>query len=1187
MITQNCIQNITDQANIVEVVGDFVKLKKAGVNYTGCCPFHDEKTPSFVVSPSKQIFKCFGCGKGGSSVSFLMEHERLTFVDAIKFLGDKYNIEIEYDKSFDKEKYEAAKDEAEQIIAANTKALEIFRSALEDAPEQVKAYISSRFTQQQVLEFQIGYNPDEYSYLSSRLINAGMYEAGLQAGLIAEKSGSVYDKYRGRVIFPILDRTGRPISFGGRVLDDRKPKYLNGPENVSYHKSRVLYGLNLAARSIQQMKFAYLVEGYTDVTSMHHYGFPNTIGTCGTALTEEQILIIKRYTSTVVLLRDGDAAGLKAMKRDTCLLIRHGLSVKAVILPDGEDPDSFPTFFSRISLAAHSSMFGFESYYEYMSRQIDAVLYLFDDLIRIAGEDVTKRAIAVDEVTALLRSMPVESVRNLYRDKFCKTHGIKSSDIKFDKKKKISAESEENLISDDEQLKSLSKEQRDEYFTFGFFEVRNGAKTGYYFRDGFGGKFVRRTNFVIDPLYHVFGADNRRMIKVSNGVDADEVVEITSKSMLSPDSFFPAIYDRGHFMPLAGMNKDQLLKLHEKVGNRYPKVFEITTLGWQPEGFFAFQNKVYLPAAKDEKGQLAEYNEFGIAKIGDRMFLSPSLSKAFDGDREGNNLYENDLYLQWKQSGITFSEWSELMCNVYGKNAWMGIAWCVATIMKDIVEKTARVPHLNPYGQKGSGKSEFANSIQYLFFSGKDSFGDLYKPMNLNQGTDFAFFNRYERFSNTPNVLNEFDENGIKDEWFRAIKSSYDGEGREKGKGKSNQTTSQKIRSTTVIIGQYLSTKDDNSVLSRSLPLSFKLEDSRPEQQVMFFRKLKEHEDAGLSSILCELMDIRPEFARSFSEVFFGVVKELQQQLADDGVQTIDRILKNVSMMLACVKMISKSLSLPFTEEEFTRYAKDYTKSVTGLITKTSKLAEFWKIVEGLIDMNVLEEGYDFDVKTGAMSVKILDGRNDQTEISFSEPTDLLFLRFGAVHGHYEKEFRSRTGQKATNDETVKLYLQEQKYYIGTKKSHKFHSLKLAKETNTSCLVLNLNKMDLSLMRSSKSADNREQVDGLVGAVLLAPTETTLKGNYSFNIRCVDTITQPGKAPVYDEYVVRCFTPNPMAMQVLKEKDQVTLSGMMAKTNRGGRVFRSMSVTQFEVSGVVYANSEGQKPIDVQDDLPF
>lgn len=1190
MISQKTIQNVHDLSRIEEVIQGYdIALKKRGANYLGCCPFHDEKTPSFTVSPAKNIYKCFGCGESGNAIKFVMKFEGIAFAEAIERLADQYGIEIEKTVvERDPKKLELE----EELKKVNAFALKRYRDnylKLQD-DDEIKKYILERLTISDTLQWQIGIAGNDGKFLSSPIIDAGLFEAGKTAGLINDKEGSTYDFFRNRIIYPILDENGIDVlGFSGRAFpgaDKKYAKYMNSAETPLYVKSKILYGFHFAKKEISKTRTAYLVEGNHDVIAMHRQGFTNTVGTCGTALTEFQAKYLQRLSDRVVIIRDGDAAGIKAAKRDTQILMKFGISVDVVFLPDGEDPDSFTTFFERISIASKMAIFGFEFKSFIIRNSIDSILWLFNSLLEGTEKKLTLRAKGISEIITLLKSIPDETVKNTYIDALCREQKIKASDFsaakKTEKKKELTERQVIDLTEEDEILKKLTIQQREDFIKFGFFEVRDGNKTGYYFRDGYGGSFKPRTNFLIEPLYHVFGGDNRRMIKAINNVQDDEVIEMNSKNMLSKDSFCSVIYDKGHFIPREGFSTDHLLRIHNKIGNKYPRVYEITCLGMQPEGFFAFQNKVYKPATAEFAGQLCEYNEYGIVEVGGKLYLSPSLSKTYEGLRENENPYENDLYLQWKESPIKFPQWASLMSSVYGKNGWMGIAWSIGTLFRDILYKTAPLAHINPYGQKGSGKSEFGNSLNWLFFSGKDSNGELYKPMNLNQGTDFAFFNRYERFSNCPNVLNEFDENAIKEEWFRAIKSSHDGEGREKGKGIKNQTGSQKIRSSTCIQGQYLSTKDDNSVLSRSLPLAFTATENRPESQVLFYRKLKEHESKGLSSILCELLDLRKDFSKDYAELFYENMKTMQDLLFKEGIQSVDRLLKNVTGMVTCIQIAATKFELPFTVEEFKNYAKEFLTMTLNLVAKTSKLAEFWKTVEFMMGFGILEEGYDYEIIPGAGSVKIKSGKEIKDEV-FSEPKDLLLIRFNSVYQLYSKEYRMSTGQKPTNDETIKLYLNEQKYFIGTKQSHKFWSNKLRLESNTSCMVLDLDKIGISVAMPNEDADS-DKVVGMVGVVTREPEPSITEGTWGFSIKSMVIKEEGTKDETMQEIYIKCFTRNPAALMDLKELKKLKFSGNMLKNYRGKQLFYTMQVEKWE--------TEQQGEIDFEkngtdDELPF
>ncbi|MEG2666565.1 MAG: DNA primase, partial [Bacteroidales bacterium] len=346
MIPIEVKQQILDSARIDEVVGDFVILKRRGANLLGLCPFHQEKTPSFIVSPAKGIFKCFGCGKGGDSVTFLMEHEQISYPEALKYLARKYNIEI-----VEEEKTEAQiqkLNDRESLLQVSEYASSYFSKNLWET-EQGRAvglsYFRERgFSDVIIQKFQLGYCLDSWDAFSKEALKESYPKRYLvSSGLSIEKEDRLYDRFRNRVIFPIHSLSGRIIGFGGRVLtvDKTKAKYVNSPESEIYNKSQVLYGIFLAKRDIINKDLAYLVEGYTDVISLHQAGVTNVVASSGTSLTQDQIKLISRFTKNITILYDGDAAGIKASFRGIDMLLSQGLNVRVVLFPDGHDPDSF------------------------------------------------------------------------------------------------------------------------------------------------------------------------------------------------------------------------------------------------------------------------------------------------------------------------------------------------------------------------------------------------------------------------------------------------------------------------------------------------------------------------------------------------------------------------------------------------------------------------------------------------------------------------------------------------------------------------------------------------------------------------------------------------------------------------------------------------------------------------------
>jgi len=401
MITKPTIDRIMEATDIVEVVGEFVQLKKRGANYVGLSPFSNERTPSFTVSPAKGIFKDFSSGKGGSAITFLMELEKFTYPEALKWLAKKYGIEVEETVESSENKEEENHRESLMIVTAY--AAKFFHESLLETEEGRSiglSYFKERgFSNETIKKFELGYSPDQWEAFTSKALKEGYQQEFLEeTGLSVKRdNGSLYDRYRGRVMFPIHSFTGRVIAFGGRTLksDKNVPKYVNSPESEIYHKSSVLYGLHFAKKAIRDEDNCYLVEGYADVLSVHQAGIENVVASSGTSLTVEQIRLIGRFTKNVTILYDGDAAGIKASLRGLDMILEEGLNVKVVLFPDGHDPDSY------VRLVGTSA---FKTYID--QNRKDFILYKTDILLKEAGTDPIRRADVIREIVESIAKIP-------------------------------------------------------------------------------------------------------------------------------------------------------------------------------------------------------------------------------------------------------------------------------------------------------------------------------------------------------------------------------------------------------------------------------------------------------------------------------------------------------------------------------------------------------------------------------------------------------------------------------------------------------------------------------------------------------------------------------------------------------------------------------------------------------------
>lgn len=414
MITKSTVDLIIETARVDEVVGDFVTLKKRGANLMGLCPFHNEKTPSFTVSPAKGIYKCFGCGKAGNSVGFVMEHEHFSFPEALRYLAEKYNITIE--EEFSKEDNLLEKNEKESLFIVSAFAQEFYTDYLfnsEEGKSTGLTYFEERgFSEKTIKKFQLGFAPNAWNSLTTAAVEKGyLPEYLVKTGLAIQKENQeqtaegLYDRFRGRVIFPIHNLTGRVIAFGARILqkDPKAPKYINSPETDIYHKSNILYGISFAKKAIIEQDECYLVEGYTDVISLHQEGIENVVASSGTSLTVEQIRLIGRYTKNVTVLYDGDAAGIKASLRGIDLILEEGLNVKVVLFPDGDDPDSFARKHSHSELTAYLK-----------NNAQDFIRFKTSLLLSEVANDPVRKAGLIKDIVETISKIPDAIIREMY-----------------------------------------------------------------------------------------------------------------------------------------------------------------------------------------------------------------------------------------------------------------------------------------------------------------------------------------------------------------------------------------------------------------------------------------------------------------------------------------------------------------------------------------------------------------------------------------------------------------------------------------------------------------------------------------------------------------------------------------------------------------------------------------------------
>lgn len=458
MIDRNTVQKILDTAEIVDVVSDFVTLKRRGANYIACCPFHNEKTPSFSVSPAKGIFKCFGCGKAGSAVTFVMEHEHLTYSEALKYLGKKYGIEVVEKEETEEDTQERLRHES--LLVVSEFARQFYTDTLfhTDAGRSIglSYFRQARgFSDETIKKFGLGFAPDPRKMEGTTTLAAAAQKGGYKrefligTGLCIERQdGSLADKFYDRMMFPIHSLSGRVIAFGGRTLltDKSVAKYVNSPETEIYHKSDVLYGIYQAKGAIAKLGKCYLVEGYTDVISMHQAGIENVVASSGTSLTQGQIRLIKRFTNKITVLYDGDPAGIKASIRGIDMLLEEGMEVKVALFPDGHDPDSF----ARSHSADQITKFLEEA-------QTDFIEFKYELLAKDIARDPLRKAGLIKEIVRTIALIPDRIVRTVYIEQTAQKLDVKQEILS----QEVGKVRRDNIVSGEfEKRRSAEREER-------------------------------------------------------------------------------------------------------------------------------------------------------------------------------------------------------------------------------------------------------------------------------------------------------------------------------------------------------------------------------------------------------------------------------------------------------------------------------------------------------------------------------------------------------------------------------------------------------------------------------------------------------------------------------------------------------------------------------------------------------
>lgn len=991
--------------DIVDVIGKHVQLKRAGVNYKGCCPIHKEKTPSFMVSPAKNMFKCFGCGKGGNAIDFIMAHKGLGFREAMEDIARENHIEIPASAPLsDHEREEKRKKDMhrEALFAVTAIATRYFEENLYK-PENalVLEYARSRWSNESLRMFSIGYASDSWNELVDYCRASGIKtEIALETGIIKEsEKKKLFDFFRARLIFPIKDKLGRVIGFTGRILPGEvakgmeiktialdQAKYMNTPETEIFKKGEMLYGFNTALKAIREKQQAYLVEGNPDVIKLQEIEINNTVGPCGTSLTPDQIKLLKPLVKSVNIIGDSDSAGQKAVKRSAEMIIKEGISVNVVTFPVDEkgkkhDPDSFFT--------------SVEQFKDYVNGNItDYVLWRAAQLAEKAHNPDFK-AKAVDELSALIVRFEDPTLHEFYIDHLGKMIGPK----------KVWTDKIKMLLKDADPVEKKdvipSHVNANDFERYGFYADYDG----YYFRTNKG--IIRGCNFTMKPLFHIQSVMNaKRLYEIKNEYGHTEVIELLQKDMVALQSFKIRIESLGNFLWEA--SESELNKLKRYLYEKTETCIEITQLGWQKNGFFAWANGIY-----NEK--FTKVDENGIVRHDGKNFYLPALSNIYKGE-DGLFLSER-RFIHRDGNNVTLYDYSRRLMDVYGDNAMVAVCFYIATLFRDLLVQIFNFfPILNLFGPKGAGKTELAVSI--LQFFGKGA-----KGPNINNTTKAALADHVSQVANGCVHIDEY-KNNIDFEKIEFLKGLWDGTGRTRmnmDKDKKKETTA--VDCGVILSGQEMPTADI-ALFSRLVYLSFyKTEYTDDEKK--YFSELKEIEKKGLTHITHELLSMRAYFRENYLNTYDQVAAELTSAMGKEPIE--DRLFKNWAMVLSAFATLDGKISVAFNRKKLMEAAATQLKIQQRETRTSNEISTFWNLVQYMYADGFIQEGVDLKIEFSEPTLK-----TDTIDARFPEPKNILFIQYSRIIPLYRK-IGKQNNEKILPADSIDYYLKHDKRYLGKK----------------------------------------------------------------------------------------------------------------------------------------------------------
>ena len=983
MIRQEIIDKIQEQTDIVEVIGEHVKLRKSGTRYVGCCPFHNERTPSFYVFPNTDTFKCFGCGEGGDVIHFIEKKENKTFVEAVKTLAAKANVEIEEQEESTEEKQKRLYREA--LWIANKQVADFYRRQFLQSKE-AQGYAYQRWGEDYCTLKEIGYAPADGHALQQLPIKPDFLK---ELGLL-NRGG--YDFYQNRIIIQIHDRFGHVIGFTARCMDEQQPKYLNSSESIIFHKSTILFGIEDAWKTAAKQDKMFLVEGAPDCMRLQSIGIYNTVAALGSSWNEHHFNTIKRVASKVCFLPDADPPkqgetfghGVQVVMEAGTMAMECGLSVSIKEIPDTDenrkqDPD---TFFRNTNI--------FNS-----TEETDFILWMADKLFPQTNTTEEQR-MTIKRIAYLLSLIDDDTGISMYIGKLTKYYqGRKIWLLAVDKERKLREE---------EDKKSHDKDEDDLNHKYGFY-----IDHGCYMSITEKGSVYEWSNFTMLPLFHIKDNVNpKRLYKIKNAMNNEEILELKQEDLISLAKFKQRIEGLGNYIWKA--TERELTKLKSYLYEKTETATEIIQMGWQRQGFYAFGNGIVY------NGIFQETDDNGIVRLKDKgNFYIPSNSRVYKNDPKLYTFEKQFVHLNL--SSVTLNDFTTQLFRVYGDNGRVGFCFYLATLFRDVVTSASAnhwFPILNLFGPKGSGKSELGHTLLSLFTIS-------YTAPNIQNSTPSALNDTVAASSNALAHIDEY-KNDLDVKIIEFLKGLWDGTGRTRMNmdlDKKKETTA--VDSGIILSGQEMPTADI-ALFTRVIFLQFPRSEFTDKEKADY-KRLLDMRSLGLTHLTVELLKQRRHFEQAWSTAFKETQNDVGNALGSEKGE--DRIMNNWCVPLAALRVL-QGIVPTLTYNEMLRVTVDGIRKQNAECKTNGELGGFWNTVQYLVSDGELIDGGDFFIRF------LHHLKTDVADLTWTSQRPVLFLQKTRVFNLYRKEGR-QTNEKVLPIDALRYYLQNNGAYLGEK----------------------------------------------------------------------------------------------------------------------------------------------------------